>query len=258
MFRHLSHKSRRGKANLSPFDLAQIFMEPEASGFPPTLCEWCTFPSIDCPLHDIPKILPYRESDPSSIYNELRHGINPSEAGGESSTLRLPHSISFAETEPALYREPGPSSLHYRANPFEADGGESPTRLPGSTTFLETDSALHEEPNSSSLHNEVIDGINPSDSMGGDTSTAQNPRLIVASAAQVAASNSRRKTNTGRFPCDLCSQTFTAKHNLQNHFNSHYRRKNYHCEPDGCGGSFTTKSSLKRHGKSCKGKGVAG
>ncbi|KIK00507.1 hypothetical protein K443DRAFT_602995 [Laccaria amethystina LaAM-08-1] len=160
------------------------------------------------------------------------------------------------------YREPDPSSFHNevidRINPPEAGGGESSTRVPDSTIFAETEFVPYREPVTSALRNEVTNRINSSDEVRGETSTAENLRLIVASIAQVAASNSRRKTDSRRFPCTLCSQTFTAKHNLKNHINSHYRRKNHRCEPDGCGASFTTKSSLKRHHKSCKGKGVDG
>ena len=187
-------------------------MQGEASGFTPALCEWCTSPSKHCPLHT-PNIVPYREPDPSSFYNELSNRINPSEAGGESS-MRLPDSTIFAETELVPYREPGPSSFNNevidRINPFDAGGGESLTRLSDSTLFAEPEFG---EPGPSSLHN-VVNAVNPSDAARGETSTAESPRSTVASVAQVAASNSRRKTDSGRFPCHLCSQTFTAKHNL--------------------------------------------
>ena len=157
--------------------------------------------------------MPYRESDPSSIYNELSNRVDPSEAGGESS-MRVPDSTIFAETELVPYRESVPSSFHNevidRINPFDAGGGESSTRLPNSTIFSEPEFG---EPGPSSFH-DVVNAVSPPDAARGETSTAGSPRSIVASEAQVAASNSRRKTDSGRFPCDLCSQTFTAKHNL--------------------------------------------
>ena len=194
-------------------------MQAEASGFIPALCEWCTSPSKHCPLH-IPNIVPYREPDPSSIYNELSNRINPSEAGGESS-MRVPDSTMFAETQLVPYREFGPSSFHNevidRINPFDSGGGESSTRLPDSSIFSVPEFG---EPGLSSLHNEVVNNVNPSDAARGETSTAENPRSTVASVAQVAASNSRRKTDSGRFPCPLCLQTFTAKHNVQSQYHS--------------------------------------
>lgn len=151
-------------------------MPAVSRAFSPTRCEWCMSPSKHCPLHD-PNIVPYREPDSSSVYNELSDGTNPTDAGGGELSTRLPDSTIFAETEFVRYRDP-------------------------------------------SLYNEVIDSINPSDAGGGESSTAENHRLIVASVAQVAASNRRRKTGSGRFPCTLCPQTFTAKHNLQSQSHS--------------------------------------
>lgn len=78
------------------------------------------------------------------------------------------------------------------------------------------------------------------------------PRALVASPEQVAAANRRRKnTVPGRFVCNLCPQNFTAKHNLKNHINSHFQKKNHRCTA-GCGSSFGTRSSLNRHRKKCK------
>ncbi|EDR02809.1 uncharacterized protein LACBIDRAFT_308094 [Laccaria bicolor S238N-H82] len=96
-----------------------------------------------------------------------------------------------------------------------------------------------DEPDTSPFYSDMIDV------------TLETFRHSVASAKQLAASNSRRKTDSGRFRCTLCSQSVTAKHNLQSHHNSHYRRKEHHCAPEGCGSSFTTKSSLKRHRRMC-------
>ncbi|KIK05371.1 hypothetical protein K443DRAFT_351942 [Laccaria amethystina LaAM-08-1] len=80
------------------------------------------------------------------------------------------------------------------------------------------------------------------------------PRPIVASPGQIAASNKRR-TNPTPFACDLCPSRFTKKHNLQNHRNSHYGVKNHRCE-GGCEATFSTKSSLNRHLKTCKAKNI--
>ncbi|KIJ98853.1 hypothetical protein K443DRAFT_680431, partial [Laccaria amethystina LaAM-08-1] len=83
------------------------------------------------------------------------------------------------------------------------------------------------------------------------------PRAVVASPEQISASN-RRRTNAvpGRFCCHLCPQNFTAKHNLKNHINSHFQKRAHRCL-GGCGNNFGTKSSLNRHRKRCKAKGMA-
>ncbi|KIK00707.1 hypothetical protein K443DRAFT_597627, partial [Laccaria amethystina LaAM-08-1] len=107
-----------------------------------------------------------------------------------------------------------------------------------------TELVPYEEPGPSSPYNEVIDRAN----------IAGTFRQTVASKELVASSNKRRKTGTGRFSCDLCGADFTANHRLKSHVESHSGRKNYHCvpKPEGCGSSFSTQSSLNRHGKTCK------
>jgi len=124
--------------------------------------------------------------------------------------LHIPNVVPHREPDPLVYNKLGDSD---RINPADA-GEESLMRLPDSTISAETEFVPYEEPGSSH-RNQVINRSNPSDAVGGETSTAENPRLIVASAVQVAASNKRRKTDSGRFSCTLCSQTFTAKHNLK-------------------------------------------
>ncbi|KIJ98846.1 hypothetical protein K443DRAFT_103299 [Laccaria amethystina LaAM-08-1] len=77
------------------------------------------------------------------------------------------------------------------------------------------------------------------------------PQPVVTSPRQVSAAN-RRRTNPspGRFVCGLCPRDFTAKHNLQNHINSHLKKKDHKC--GSCGKSFATRSSLNRHSKKCR------
>ncbi|KIK07078.1 hypothetical protein K443DRAFT_673652 [Laccaria amethystina LaAM-08-1] len=58
----------------------------------------------------------------------------------------------------------------------------------------------------------------------------------------------RKQPGHGQFKCQLCDATFTAKHNLENHINVHLGIKKHHCV---CGSSFSARSSLTRHGKSC-------
>ncbi|KAJ6512727.1 hypothetical protein C8R45DRAFT_961168 [Mycena sanguinolenta] len=68
----------------------------------------------------------------------------------------------------------------------------------------------------------------------------------VASQAGVHAANLRR-TKPAKFRCDICSHTFTTKHNLTNHCNSHAGIKPYACRL--CGDRFTTRSVQTRHEK---------
>ncbi|KAJ3843936.1 hypothetical protein F5878DRAFT_207996 [Lentinula raphanica] len=79
-------------------------------------------------------------------------------------------------------------------------------------------------------------------------------KLQVASAALINAANARR-TNEAPFRCTFagCKATFTAKHNLNNHVNSHYGIKSFQCAK--CGRDFGTGHVLRRHLTTCKGTG---
>ncbi|KAJ7712538.1 hypothetical protein B0H16DRAFT_562315 [Mycena metata] len=74
-------------------------------------------------------------------------------------------------------------------------------------------------------------------------------RHSVATPATVRAAKFRRKKHAV-FVCHLCGRDFTAKHNLQNHINSHNSVKKHRCEH--CGQSFGTAHVLRRHMKTCK------
>ncbi|KAJ7249210.1 hypothetical protein B0H12DRAFT_1003734, partial [Mycena haematopus] len=60
--------------------------------------------------------------------------------------------------------------------------------------------------------------------------------------------SSARRINAALFECPLptCSSTFTARHNLMNHINSHNKYRPHRCM---CGMSFTTQGVLNRHKK---------
>jgi hypothetical protein len=57
----------------------------------------------------------------------------------------------------------------------------------------------------------------------------------------------RRRKKAARFFCHVlgCDQSFTAKHNLLNHLNSHRGARNFECPF--CGNKFGTKTVLRRH-----------
>jgi len=62
--------------------------------------------------------------------------------------------------------------------------------------------------------------------------------------------SSARRINAAIFECPIptCSSTFTARHNLTNHINSHNKYRPHRCL---CGMSFTTQGVLNRHKKRC-------
>ncbi|KAJ7249213.1 hypothetical protein B0H12DRAFT_1324508 [Mycena haematopus] len=86
----------------------------------------------------------------------------------------------------------------------------------------------------------------PSPSAAGTTLDLPILHSEVASPAGVHAAQLRRK-KPAKFRCDICPATFTTKHNLKNHYNSHTGTKPYACRL--CGVRFTTLSVKTRHEK---------
>lgn len=208
-------------------------------------CDWCHYPPILCPHHAsefVPYVEPgpsllydelidyidfhvdaaetfrqvpastelvaYEEPGPSSPYNEVIVGINIDDAAETFRQIAV-----SAELVP--YEELGPSSL-YNSEVIDgihsADAAETSRQVVASEELAQCG-----KPRPSSLNDEVIDRLNSADVGGGESSTAETFRPIVASQELVAASNSRRTTGSGRFPCTvpMCTADFTAKHNLQ-------------------------------------------
>ncbi|KAJ7081823.1 hypothetical protein B0H15DRAFT_853704 [Mycena belliarum] len=58
-----------------------------------------------------------------------------------------------------------------------------------------------------------------------------------------------RRTNAASFSCPYCPSTFTARHNLTNHINSHNQHRPHGCSM--CARTFTTQGVLNRHKKHC-------
>ncbi|KAJ7757727.1 hypothetical protein DFH07DRAFT_819148 [Mycena maculata] len=81
------------------------------------------------------------------------------------------------------------------------------------------------------------------------------PTLAVPFKREVASNkirraSSARRINAAAFKCPIptCESTFTARHNLMNHINSHNKYRPHACK---CGMSFTTQGVLNRHKKRC-------
>ncbi|GAW09709.1 C2H2 type zinc finger domain-containing protein [Lentinula edodes] len=110
----------------------------------------------------------------------------------------------------------------------------------------EVDEAGPSYPDSSMMINVPIEGVH----------SAPAPaefKTVVGSNKIVEASKARRK-NEAKFKCDICNHRFTAKHNLQNHMNSHSNRRPHECQK--CGNTFTTRGTHARHETICAGRAV--
>ena len=112
---------------------------------------------------------------------------------------------AYHTSELAPYEEPSPSLLYNDLIDWISfiEAAESLRQIAASTDLVP-----YQEPGPSSPYNEVTDEANFADA-------EETFRQTVASEELVAASNNRRTTGTGRFPCNLCRANFTAKHNLQ-------------------------------------------
>ncbi|RKO92874.1 hypothetical protein BDK51DRAFT_14466, partial [Blyttiomyces helicus] len=53
------------------------------------------------------------------------------------------------------------------------------------------------------------------------------------------------------FPCETCGKSFSRPSTLRTHSNSHTGDRPYRCPIDGCSWSFTVRSNLTRHLRSC-------
>lgn len=80
--------------------------------------------------------------------------------------------------------------------------------------------------------------------------SAPSFKVEVAS-KKIRQASDKRRINAAIFHCPLetCPSTFTARHNLINHINSHNKYRPHSCV---CGLSFTTQGVLNRHKKRCR------
>ena len=87
-----------------------------------------------------------------------------------------------------------------------------------------------------------------------ETTTARKVRKTTVGSAAIASAATGRRTEgrEAKFACKVegCTSTFTAKHNLTNHMNSHLGVQPFSCPR--CSRPFTTKGVMQRHTKTCK------
>lgn len=84
----------------------------------------------------------------------------------------------------------------------------------------------------------------------GDTTVLLSSHKKTVSTPKIRKASEKRRKKPAKFGCSVCGNTFTEKHNLINHFNSHRGVKSHPC--GGCPSVFGVKSSLTRHRKICK------
>ncbi|KAF7324887.1 C2H2-type domain-containing protein [Mycena kentingensis (nom. inval.)] len=79
---------------------------------------------------------------------------------------------------------------------------------------------------------------------------ATTPFKAEVASSKIRQASHARRLNAATFECPLptCNSTFTARHNLINHINSHNKHRPHKCS---CGMSFTTQGVLNRHKKRC-------
>ncbi|KAJ7168593.1 hypothetical protein C8R46DRAFT_1092142 [Mycena filopes] len=123
-------------------------------------------------------------------------------------------------------------------------------RRPKPIPSLRKDADLHmlkavkTEPSSSSLASSGLLHFHVS------PPSVPSPFKEEVSSKKIREASSRRRINIAAFNCPLatCGATFTARHNLTNHINSHNKHRPYRCL---CGLTFTTQGVLNRHKKRC-------
>ncbi|KAI5885874.1 uncharacterized protein SCHCODRAFT_02518496 [Schizophyllum commune H4-8] len=219
-----------------------------------------------CGRPSSPYLLPQTVS-PNELHNRdaspARFGHRPSvsediRASG-SSTLAPPTTVS---PQDLFLREPSPARFGHRGSMSEdrryagasslAPPGQeapyqepSPFRVGPSSSFRGGQEALYSNEGSSS--SSFLSPTTPEDLQLGESDIVKKK---VASAAILQASGGRRK-KAADFKCtwEQCNATFTAKHNLTNHMNSHKGVKPHKCRY--CGNGFTTSGTARRHENQC-------
>ncbi|KAK1236392.1 hypothetical protein PQX77_000376 [Marasmius sp. AFHP31] len=152
---------------------------------------------------------------------------------------------------------PDPSETLHRAASDPIGRGRRPKSRPRYQGLLRPQKEVDEVPPPQELSvmiNVPVEGIASTSTATTPISSDSEQKEIVASSKIVDASVKRRKKpgERGRFVCPICNHNFTAKHNLNNHMNSHSGVKPFKCEV--CKQTFTTSGTAKRHQNNCTGK----
>lgn len=160
----------------------------------------------------------------------------------------LPSGVSYNPPLPWMDASNGLSNGHYPAP--ARDRAHFPLNfLPSHTSAPSTSSSFFED----DLVYDTVAAASSSSAVSvwhGDTTAPSSSYKETVSTPKLRKATEKRRKNPGKFRCNACRNTFTAKHNLINHHNSHLGVKPYACE--GCPSAFGVISSLVRHRKTCK------
>ncbi|KAK7031192.1 hypothetical protein VNI00_013608 [Paramarasmius palmivorus] len=156
----------------------------------------------------------------------------------------------------SVFSSPGALGLHGGTSVYDAQA-TSPVKGSEVNSFLESllfaGSSFEASADGGMTQIELEDGgvLGPGFEFAtGDTGSVQ--RRTIASDDVLKASRKRRKDpGEGEFKCSICSQDFTARHNLTNHINAHRGIKPFECPH--CHKYYTTKHVLDRHMKTAVG-----
>lgn len=136
----------------------------------------------------------------------------------------------------------GPYSSPARYVPLNISPSDTSSRSPFRSFFEdERRDPMHDTPAAAS--SSAVSG------WPGDTTELSLSHKKAVSSEKIRIASEKRRKKSGRFICSLCGNTFTEKHNLINHTNSHRGLKPHPCER--CPSAFGVISSLKRHRKVC-------
>ncbi|KAJ7725974.1 hypothetical protein B0H16DRAFT_1593534 [Mycena metata] len=184
----------------------------------------------------------YSPSSPSSpAFEDAERGDGGISVERRHTLTTMRHSEELLPPVPALSRaSSAPSSRGRRSKP-----APSLRNQPGLNMFK----AMKTESASSFLSSSGSDSSSQQEFRVSQPPSAASFKSEVAS-KKIKQASSKRRINVANFECPLetCSSTFTARHNLINHINSHNKYRPHRCM---CGLSFTTQGVLNRHKKRC-------
>ncbi|KAJ6520884.1 hypothetical protein DFH09DRAFT_1193526 [Mycena vulgaris] len=173
---------------------------------------------------DLSAFMPDQDTGRGRGQHRTALSIPNSRSVNNGSRAASPHgAIHFNVQTPAMYSPSAPSSLAFEDAEPDDDHGFSIGRRRTFTAIRDPDEQL----------------LPPAST------------LTLTSRAKGRGSSDARRIKVTAFTCPLpgCLSTFTARHNLINHINSHNKHRPHRCM---CGMSFTTQGVLNRHKKRCR------